>query len=212
MRQINLAEVATGLAGTLRRNPAGEPISVLGPTLLRLLARGKPVAPSEIAAATAVSLEEVRARLAAFPDAELDEDGNLVGMGLTLRPTQHRFQIDGRQLYTWCALDTLMYPLLLGGTANVESPCRATGEPVRVEVGPEGIRRVEPVTAVVSIVVPKDSTSNLRGSFCSEVHFFRSEEVAHEWLSSHPGALILSVRDAFELGRMLNDATFGACC
>ncbi|MFN2545186.1 MAG: organomercurial lyase MerB [Actinomycetota bacterium] len=210
MPSPNVKEVATELARTLRRTPAGEPIGVLGPALLRLLARGKPVAPVEIAAATGVPQEEVKARLAAFPDTEFDEDGNLVGMGLTLRPTQHRFEIDGRQLYTWCALDTLMYPSILGTSARIESPCRATGDLVQVEIGPEGIERVDPATAVVSIVMPEDSC-NLRGGFCNEVHFFRSQEAAGEWFRAHPGALILPVAEAFEVGQALNDATYGCC-
>ncbi len=103
-----------------------------------------------------------------------------------------------------------MYPSILGAAARVESPCRATGEPVRVDVGPEGIRSLEPPTAVVSIVLPEDSC-NLRGSFCNEVHFFRSRDVAQGWLNDHPGAVILSVADAFEVGRTLNDATYGCC-
>src|SRR2546428_80182 len=122
MQQISIQETAAALAGTLRRNPAGEPIGVLGPTLLRLIARGEPVSPADIASETGLSIDEVTTRLVSFPDAELDEEGKLVGMGLTLRPTQHRFKIDGRDLYTWCALDTLMYPSLLGVTAQVESP------------------------------------------------------------------------------------------
>jgi len=140
-------------------------------------------------------------------DVETDSDGNVVGMGLTLRPTSHKFRIGGPQLYTWCALDTLMYPPLLGEAATVESPCRATGEPVRVEIGPEGIRTVEPEDAVVSIVVPEDCCATVRGSFCNEVHFFASRDAASGWLGDHPGALIVSVQEAFELGRLLNSAT-----
>lgn len=33
-------------------------------------------------------------------------------------------------------LDALMYPSILGTSARVESSCRATGEPLRLEVGP----------------------------------------------------------------------------
>ncbi|HKC84179.1 MAG TPA: organomercurial lyase, partial [bacterium] len=31
----------------------------------------------------------------------------------------------------WCALDTLIYPSLLGVEAEVVSPCHASGTPVR---------------------------------------------------------------------------------
>lgn len=61
--------------------------------------------------------------LADLPDLETDVQGHIVGSGLTLRPTPHRFTIDGRQLYTWCALDTLIFPAVLGQVATVEAPC-----------------------------------------------------------------------------------------
>jgi hypothetical protein len=39
-------------------------------------------------------------------DTEYDAHGRVVfGSGLTLRPNPHRFEVDGRTLYTWCALD-----------------------------------------------------------------------------------------------------------
>ncbi len=83
MARTDLDAVGAGLARRLRRNPAGEPIGVLGVELLRSLARGQPVALTDIAAATGLPVEEVTARLGSFPDAEIDPDGKLVGMGLT---------------------------------------------------------------------------------------------------------------------------------
>ncbi|WP_406011622.1 organomercurial lyase [Streptomyces sp. NBC_00637] len=38
--------------------------------------------------------------------------------------------------YTWCALDTLIFPGVLGVTAHVESPCQTTGILVRLTVAP----------------------------------------------------------------------------
>jgi alkylmercury lyase len=68
--------------------------------------------------------------------ADFDRDGRLVGFGLTLRPTPHRVELDGRTLYTWCVPDTLLLPVLLGRPVRVEARCFATGDPVRVEVEP----------------------------------------------------------------------------
>ena len=73
--------------------------------LLRLLADGQPVEPGDLAAAAGFSLDELQRRLAAVPDTEYDDHGRIVGQGLTLRPTRHRFTVAGRELYTWCALD-----------------------------------------------------------------------------------------------------------
>ena len=52
-----------------------------------------------------------------------------LGWELTLRPTPHGFNVDGKQLYTWCALDTLFFPAVIGRPARVESPCAATALP-----------------------------------------------------------------------------------
>ena len=206
MTSDELENVAQALGASLRLTAVGEPIGPLLPAVLRLIARGTPASPKEIASATGATVEQVRTRIASMPDAETDQRGNLVGMGLTLRPTPHRFSIDGRQLYTWCALDTLMYPSLLDTSAVIESPCRATGDHIRVEADTHRVTSVQPEGAVVSIVIPTDCSA-IRSSFCNEVHFFRSEEAASEWLATHPGALVLSVPDAFELGRLLNSLT-----
>ena len=169
-------------------------------TILRLLAEGSPVPVETIASATGQAASEVE-RVLGAGGAEMDEQGRLVGLGLTIRETPHRFAVGGRSLYTWCALDTLIYPAVLG-RAQVESPCRATGTPIRVEITAAGVERVEPAEAVVSIVRPRPGLP-IRASFCNDVHFFRSADAAAPWLSRHPGAIVLPVADAFELGARL---------
>jgi alkylmercury lyase len=104
--------------------------------------------------------------------------------------------------YTWCALDTLVFPAMLGVSARVESPCFATGEPIRVAVEPVRIRHVEPSTAVVSIV-PRPHGSSIRASFCNHVHFFANADAAQPWLTEHPDASIVPVADAQQQGREL---------
>lgn len=126
----------------------------------------------------------------------------------TLRPTPHRFEIGGVQLYTWCALDTLIFPAVLGRPAQVSSPCHATGQLISATVEPDAIREVEPANAVVSIVAP-DGSASIRAAFCDEVHFFASGDVAEDWLDHHPGATVLPVADAYELGRPIARAVVG---
>ncbi|WP_406690321.1 organomercurial lyase MerB [Saccharopolyspora sp. ID03-671] len=184
--------------------------------LLRLLAQGSPVTTEQLASATGHSSHEVHQALAALPDTEYDDAGRIVGYGLTQRPTPHRFTVNGHQLYTWCALDTLIFPAVLSRTAQVESPCHATGTPVRLDAAPDGITNVEPATAVVSLVTPGQCTS-VRTAFCNHVHFFASSEAAQGWLSEHPDATTLPISDAFELGhqlaqqRMIPDGPPGCC-
>jgi hypothetical protein len=111
----------------------------------------------------------VRTALDAMPDTEYDEDGRVVGWRITLRETPHRFTVDGHQLFTWCALDTLMFPAIIGRPAQVSSPSPASGAEVRVEVEPDRIVAVDPPDAVISIVTPGE-TSSIRGAFCNRVH------------------------------------------
>jgi alkylmercury lyase len=170
--------------------------------LLRLLAEGQPVTTGQLATASGRPEDEVRQALAAMPDTEYDASGRIVGHGLTLNPTPHRFETGGRTLYTWCALDTLIFPAVLGRPAHVTSPCHATGEPVSLTVTPDGITSVEPATAVVSIVTP-DAPASIRAAFCNQVHFFATPETAKDWLGQHPGATVVPVADAYELGRPL---------
>ena len=139
-----------------------------------------------------------------MPDTEFDESGRVVGWGITQRRTPHRLNVDGRRLFTWCALDTLMFPALLGKPAKVSSPCHATGEPVevQVDVNPDRITSVTPAGAVVSIVTP-GQTARIRGAFCNQVHFFASADAAGPWLAGHHEASVLPVAEAFELGKPL---------
>jgi alkylmercury lyase len=88
--------------------------------LAELLANGRPVLPDEIAMLAHVSQEKVLSTLHGF-GAEFDKESNVVGLGLTLVPTTHVYQINGRKLYTWCAVDALVFPIMLGHTAQIES-------------------------------------------------------------------------------------------
>ncbi|BBY56177.1 hypothetical protein MKOR_34280 [Mycolicibacillus koreensis] len=93
--------------------------------LLRLLVDGDPVTVEQLAAAASRTLDDVRRGLAAVPDTEYDDQGRIIGQGLTLRPTPHRFTVAGEELYTWCALDTLIFPALLDRPARWSRPPRS---------------------------------------------------------------------------------------
>jgi alkylmercury lyase len=201
MNTNDLRELAARITAPMRTTGGRAFLEIVPPTL-DLLARGEPTSPEEIAAASGKSPEEVRATLERFPGAEWDEQGRVVGIGLTLQLTPHRLELEGRTLFAWCALDALLFLALLGRPASIESPCRGTGSPVHIEVTPAGIEAVEPPSAVVSIVVARD-LANLRRVTCNNTHFFRSPEAASRWLEKHPEATILSVEDAFRLGQLI---------
>ena len=169
--------------------------------LIRLLAVGQPLSHDDLVQITGLPLRGLTERLARM-DLDYDEDGRVIGAGLNLRPTPHCFNIGGRQLFTWCALDALMYLGLLAETVYVESPCRVTGQPVRVMVTPGGVAAVDPCDAVVSLVLPQAGQPP-RQAFCGEVHFFASVEVAQSWLAERPQAQVVPVATAYALGNLL---------
>jgi alkylmercury lyase len=202
MKTNDLQELAARITAPMRITGGRAFLEIVPPTL-DLLARGKPVSPEEIGAASGKSPEEVQATLERFPSTEWDEQGRVVGLGLTLRLTPHRLELEGpTTLFAWCALDALLFPVLLGRPASIESPCRGTGEPVHIEVTPTGIEAVEPPSAVVSIVAARDPAS-VRSAGCNNTHFFSSSEATSRWLERHPEATILSVEEAFRLGRLI---------
>jgi len=177
-------------------------LEALMAVVLTELARGEPVDAARIAARTGMPATDVLGLLRRSP-AEWDRDGRLVGFGLTLRPTRHRFEVDGRVLYTWCAPDALAFPAVLGIEARVESPCFASGEPIRIDVGPEGVRGVEPAEAVVSIVTPTADLADFRRALCHEQHFFSSPQAAAHWQVTPPDGFVVSTHDGFTLARRL---------
>ena len=201
MKTNELRELAARITAPMRTAGGRAFLEIVPPTL-DLLARGKPAPPEESAAASGKSPEEVRAALERFPSAEWDEQGRVVGLGLTLKLTPHRLELDNHTLFAWCALDALLFPVLLGRPASIESPCRGTGDPVHIEVTLAGIKAVEPPSAVVSIVAAGDLT-NIRRVSCNNTHFFSTPEAASLWLEKHPEATILPAEDAFRLGRLI---------
>jgi alkylmercury lyase len=141
------------------------------------LANGEPVEFEQITSRARLSESDVRDFLRSSL-AEWDDRGRLVGLGLTLRETRHRYTTGGRTLYTWCAPDALAFPALIGQPALIESTCSVTGAPIRVEITSDGVRDVDPAGAVVSIVPRDVGIGELRERLCHEQHFFASSAVA----------------------------------
>ena len=97
--------------------------------LFRLLAAGKPVSPEALATSLQRSLQEVQTLLHSA-DIRVDQAGNIIGHGLSLVPTPHQLHLGEQTLYAWCALDTLVFPALLGRAARVISSCPVTGRTI----------------------------------------------------------------------------------
>lgn len=176
-----------------------EQISVF-PALVRILAEGEPVTIERLAAEGGSSMDDVRAELARHPGVEW-ERGRVVGLGMTLRPTPHRFTFDGRTVFGRCATDALIFPALLDRPGVVESTCPLTGHQMRAEVTPNAVIDVEPPGAVVSEVRPTTRVVDLRAEICGLGHFFASRETAAGWLTQHPEGQVNSVAEDFAIHR-----------
>ncbi len=173
--------------------------------LVQLLVQGRPVAPELLARRLNRELEEVRVILQAHPELEYDAQGNLVGSGLTLVPTTHQFRVEQRTLFAWCAFDTLTYPVGLHLSAQVTSRCPVTGRSIQLTVTPEQVLDLDPGEAQVSLVVDVTAgcCSNVRQDVCNYGHFFASREAATPWQVAHPQAVILSVKETYQVGKLV---------
>ena len=180
--------------------------------LFRTLAEGRPVAIEGLAAALDLAEEQIASILEQWNEVYYDDEHRIIGhLGLTVRETSHRFEVDGQRLYTWCAWDTLFIPAILQTTAHIESTCPATGGTIALTVSPNGVESVEPACAVISFLTPEASSAreNIIGSFCHFVHFFSSREAGERWTSEQQGTFLLSLEEAFYLGGRMNEARYG---
>ncbi len=187
-------------------------------TLYRELAKGSPVSAEQFAAALDVPVataENLLARDSIRSFIYPDEDGRVLGFGgLAAAPMPHKFDLDGRTLWTWCAWDSLFIPEILGEQAEVESRDPETGATIRLTVAPDGVRSQEPETTFVSFIAPdaeqfNSSADNLMGSFCHFVFFFESRESGEAWAAKHEGTFLLTLDEAADLAKRLNARNWG---
>lgn len=173
--------------------------------MIRFLLEGRPVPPARLAAALSMTTRQVNKVLACLSDTERDKEGHVIGWGVSLHPTPHRFCVGGYTLSTWCAFDALTYPSLFGLEAQVSSTCPVTHSPISLSLTPSGMNDLVPADAVLSLIIPSptDQCECGRAVFCDQGHLFVSPDAATRWQASHPDALVLPVEDAYQLGRLV---------
>jgi alkylmercury lyase len=200
--------LASALAASL---PCTDRVSV---SVLGVLATGYPVSRQDLAARLArgrprggevESAAFLSAAMDRLPNLELDEDGRIVGCGLTLAPTDHQIIFSGPPLYTWCAFDTVLFPALLSRSAEVRSRCHATGVPIRCSIGVERVEAVMPAAAVISLIAPTQEAACCEAgvSFCRHAHFFASPAAAGRWLAAYEAGQVIPVAQAHVIARRI---------
>lgn len=175
----------------------------VGRAVYRELARGRPASVGAVAERAGVTAARARQLLDGWSGVFRDDDGDVVGFwGLALAGTDHGFDIGGVSLTTWCAWDPLFLAPVLGARADVTSTCPVTGAAVTLSVGPDGVDRLDPPTAVLSMLEPADQLGeDILTTFCHFVRLFADRQAGERWIAEHPGTFLLSVDEGFELGR-----------
>lgn len=177
--------------------------------ILQQVSRGKPSTLAALGASLQMSQDELEQRLSQAPDTEFDQQGAIVGWGVTMIATRHRFQIRQQSLFTWCAFDTVLFPPALGETAQIQSTCSVTGQTITFVATPEGvIKELTPLSTVLSLILPAERSDCVRDTFCEQSLFFQSEQAAAAFLATHPSALILSVEEAAAVGKRVATSRF----
>jgi len=176
----------------------------------RLMSSGGSIEPAAIAKAVRhVSVDLVNERLNSWPGVFRDDSGRVVGFwghAIESLDPEYRLIADGRTTYAWCALDTLFIPGVIGKAVRVEATDPISGEPVSLVVDREGAREIDPAGAQVSMVIPDGPFGyDVIESFCHKVLFFASEESGSKWIAEHKNTTLLTVEQAFELGRVLTE-------
>jgi alkylmercury lyase len=166
-----------------------------------------------IAAVTGLGIMEVQDVMRLWPGVYRNDSGRIIGFwGLTVERMGHAMRVGDLDLYAWCAWDTLFLPGILGRPATVRSSSAVTADPIRVEIG-EATVLAEPSSTAMSFLDPGSGsidTDRIISTFCHHILFFSSVEEGEEWVrSADTNAFVLTVEDAFELGRAFNRIRFG---
>ena len=170
---------------------------------IQLLSKGEPISPESLENAWGMPIEHVHAifeQASALGTLQLDDSGNMIGTAISLVPSSHKFQVNDKTLYAWCSYDAIYAPGVIGSDAFVESFDPLTNESIQMKVSPNGITESEPEGVVTTVVgMDADARGGAESPRCNQMHFFASEENARRWAADHPGVLIMTVDQLFDV-------------
>lgn len=156
-----------------------------------LLDTGAPAPPARVAAEAGLEPDAADAALRELEGRgrlRRDGSGSVVGSaGLSVVPTNHLIEVDGRVRWTWCALDALGILAALGQGGRIESRSPATGKPIVVLFG-GGV----PLAAdAVLLVADRGQVRSVVDELCPLLNLFESRAAAEAWMEREgvPGAI-----------------------
>jgi alkylmercury lyase len=178
-----------------------------------LLARGTPLAIAGVAQSTGIPEDRIE-RAIRSGRCKRDADGRLTGLfGLTLTPTLQRVAIEGRIVYSCCALWAHVIPMLVGRTAKIESVDPLSRALVRLTILPSGLQAVEPAGAAATLahVTREAVAADVGAAFCSQVRHFVSQDSAGRFAGQNPARTVVTLtelqRAAEDLYRAIREAS-----
>ena len=177
-----------------------------------LLAQGQPVSVEEIAQAAGTEVGQIK-RAVNAARCERDSQGHLIDLfGMTLTPTVHRLEIDGKILFSCCALWAHVIPKLIKASVQVESVDPMRREPVRLCVSPSGLESMDPTRAAATLATPTQEAieADVCGAFCCQVRHFISSESAEEFAEAKPNCHAVELSRLCEAAEQLHQAIWSA--
>lgn len=172
-----------------------------------LLAQGKPLTVAEIASAAGVDDHEVENALGEAR-CTFNESGQVIDLfGMMLAPTYHRLEIDGRVVFSCCALWAHVVPKLVDGVVLVESVDPQSRELVRLEIAPNKVQSVSPGSALATLAVADAASieQDVGSAFCSHVRYFASSDSAHQYAAGSPLCTVVDVNELHEIAGRLHE-------
>lgn len=179
--------------------------------LYALLSEGEAVSLERLSENADIPFADVKTMLESWPGVFYDDNQRIIGFwGITIQEMPHCIDVNGFTVFTWCAWDTLFIPKLLNTTAFITSHCALSGDEITLTISPKGIESAQPDQVMVSFLVPDESKlkEDITTSFCHYIFFFRSREAGEHWVADHPGTFLLSLDDAFAVGKKMNTARY----
>ncbi|MBC8198395.1 MAG: organomercurial lyase [Candidatus Marinimicrobia bacterium] len=163
--------------------------------VFRSLLEGKPITKGRYY--EIVNLPKDKADAILVKLGETDDQDNIVAFsGLSLIPTDHHFNVNGKKLYTWCAIDAILFAEWLDVEVYVLSTDPIDDTPIELQINGGQLQWTKPYPLFISWVESID-TCNIRDSLCNHVTFYGSEKTAQEWLNNNPQGKILTLEDFF---------------
>jgi len=179
--------------------------------IYRTLAKAKPVTTESIAKTVKHKQEAVDNIIHSWPGIFFNDDNGIIGFwGLTILEMPHRMTANENTVYTWCAWDALFIPELINKTTRVNSECPVTNKNIELQVSATKVSVINNQEIMVSFLKPDldDFKNDVTTNFCHFVFFFSNREAGEQWCSEHPNTFLLSLQDAFTVGKHMNAARY----